>query len=335
LYLAQKYINGQTCYFIRESYPQEDYFLSRDLIELGPDPGRFIIYPGGNSFYIDEIIENKINDLDREADPAQLEDIFWRFLHPEIARVLEPFRSREKRHQAHRRKNRSHETPEAGIHFFDKRRIHYLRFGHTDQRNLARLPQKLFHPLLNKSRDEIEQMLMDMEHELDVREYRTYAYVIFDLQQYFHESFARSHPQMLNQDKVDAHFIEQVCGLNTDSLFWAGLLSGNGLNEYLIRYVLMYFDHDYAAGSLMDEYLRQFMNSRREYRPSHRSKTVILKEASAIFGQTKEDLTKMNPKELSRLYRQRAQELHPDKGGDQDRFVKLTEAYHDLLSTKK
>ena len=104
MYLAQKYINGQTCYFIRESYSNGDFFLSRELIELGPDPGRYIIYPGGNSFYIDEIIADKINDLGRQADPDQLEDIFWRFLNPEIARVLEPFRSREKRHQAHRRK---------------------------------------------------------------------------------------------------------------------------------------------------------------------------------------------------------------------------------------
>ena len=335
MYLAQRCINGQTRYFIRESYPHEDYFLSRDLIELGPDPGRYIVYPGGNSFYIDEIIENKIIDLGREADPAQLENIFWRFLHPEIARVLEPFRSREKRHQAHRKKNRSHETPETGVHLFDKRRLHYLRFGHTDQRNLARLPQKVFHPLFNKSRDEIEQMFMDMEHGLDVREYKTYVHVIFDLQQYFYESFARSHPQMLNQDKVDEHFIEQICDLNTDALFWADLLSGNGLNEYLIRYVSMYFDYDYASGSLMDEYMRQFMNSRREYHPPHRHKTGILKAASTIFGQTGEDLNKMSRKELVRRYRQRAQELHPDKGGDQDRFVKLTEAYHDLLKTKK
>jgi len=61
LYLAQKKINGMAHYFIRESYSHGEYFLSRDLIDLGPDPARFIIYPGGNSFYIDEIIEDRIN----------------------------------------------------------------------------------------------------------------------------------------------------------------------------------------------------------------------------------------------------------------------------------
>ena len=335
MYLAQKYVNGQTCYFIRESYPHEGYLLSRDLIDLGPDPGGYIIYPGGNSFYIDEIIEDKINDRGRDADPALLEDIFWRFLRPEIRRVLEPFRSREKRHQIYRRKNRPHETKQTEIHIFDKRRIHFLRFGEIDQRNMARLPQKMFHKLLNKSRDEIEQLLMDMERELAVREYKTYAYVIFDLQQYFYEPFARTNPQMLSQDKIDEYFLKQVCRLNTDPLFWAGMMCGNGLSEYLVRYAVMYFDYDFATGSLMDEYMRQFINSRRDYHPPHRNRTVILQEASVIFGQTKEDLKKMSPRELGRHYRQRAQQLHPDKGGDQDRFVKLTEAYHELLRTKK
>ena len=335
MYLAQKQIKGETFYFIRESYPTGDYFLSRDLIDLGPDPGRFIIYPGGNSFYIDEIIEDRIIGLGHKADPDRLEDIFWRFLHPEIRRVLAPFRSREKRHQANRRKNRRQPEPDAGVHIFDKRRTHFLRFGHTDQRHINRLPPKMFRMLQNKSRDEIEQMFMDMEGELADREYKTYTYVIFDLQQYFNESFARINPQMLSQDKVDEHLIEQVCRLNTDRVFWAGMPAADRLNEYLLRYVFMYFDHDYAPGSLMDEYLRQFINSRRDYRPPFKNRTVSLEEAGRIFDQTQEALKKMSRKELARQYRQKAQQLHPDKGGDHDKFVELTEAYHELLRTKQ
>jgi len=333
--VAQKQINGAACYYIRESYPEEGYFLSRDLIDLGPDPGRFIIYPGGNSFYIDEFIEDRIHKLGIKFDSDALEDIFWPFLRPDIRRALEPFRSREKRHQSNRRKRRPLEDPDASVHIFDKRRAHFLRFGDPDQGNLSRLPQRMFNMLHNKSRDEIEQMFMGMERELAVREFKTYAYVIFDLQHYFHGSVARSNPQMLDQNKVDDHFIEQVCRLNTDPVFWAGMPSGDGLNEYLVRYVLMYFDHDYAPGSLMDEYLRQFINSRRDYRPPNRNSALTLKETSAIFGQTKEELKKMSRKELARQYRQKAQELHPDKGGDPDKFVKLTEAYHELLRTKQ
>jgi hypothetical protein len=332
--LAQTKINGATCYFIRESYPEEDYFLSRDLIDLGPDPARFIIYPGGNSFYIDEAIENRINGLGKKVDPDILEDIFWRFLRPEIKRALEPFRSREKRHQSNRRKRSPQEDPDARVHIFDKRRTHFLRFGRTDQGNLNRLPQKMFRMLLNKSRDEIEQMFMDMERELAIREFKTYTYVIFDLQHYFYESVARSNPQMLNQTKVDEHFIEQVCRLNTDPIFWAGMPSEDGLNDYLLRYVLMFFDYDYGPSSFMDEYLRQFINSRREYRPPYKNSTITFKETGAVFGQTKEELKKMSRSELARRYRQKAQELHPDKGGDPDKFVQLTEAYHQLLQTK-
>jgi len=334
LYLAQQNKNGTTRYFIRESYSHGDYFLSRHLIDLGQDPARFIIYPGGNSFYIDEIIEDRINGLGKKADPDILEDIFWRFLRPDIKRALEPFRSREKRHQSSRKKHRPHADPDARVHIFDKRRIHFLRFGRTDQGNLNRLPQKMFRMLLNKSRDEIEQMFMDMEGELAIREFKTYTYVIFDLQHYFYESVARSNPQKLNQAKVDEHFIDQVCRLNTDPILWAGMPAGNGLNEYLVRYMLMFFDYDYGPSSFMDEYMRQFTNSRREYRPPYKNSTITLKETGAIFGQTKEELKKMSRSELTRRYRLKAQELHPDKGGDPDKFVKLTEAYHQLLQTK-
>ena len=334
MYLAQQNINGTTRYIIRESYSEGDYFLSRDLMDLGPDPARFIVYPGGNSFYIDEIIEDRINGLGKKADPEMLEDIFWRFLRPDIKRALEPFRGREKRHQFNRRKGRPQADPDARVHIFDKRRIHFLRFGRTDQGNLNRLPQKMFRMILNKSRDEIEHVFMDMERELDIREYKTYTYVIFDLQHYFYESVARSSPQMLDQTKVDERFIEQVCRMSSDPLLWVGMPPEDRLNEYLVRYVLMFFDYDYGPSSFMDEYLRQFINSRREYRPAYKSSTITLKETGAIFGLTKEELKKMSRSELTRQYRLRAQKLHPDKGGDPDRFVKLTEGYHELLRTK-
>ena len=334
MYLAQKIIKRETRYFIRESYPHEDNFLSRELIDLGADPGRFIIYTGGNSFYIDDVIENRINDMGKKVDPDKLEDIFWRFLRPEIRRVLEPFRRRDKRHQAYSRKRVPLEDLSAEVHIFDKRRVYFLRFGQTDQGNISRLPQKIFCMLHDKSRDEIEQTLMDMERQLAVREYKTYAYVIFNLQQYFNESFARTNPHILSQDKVDEHFINQVCRLNTDRLFWAGMQSGDRLNEYLVRYVLMYFDYDYAPGSFMEDYFRQFINSRRDSRPPNKTSTVTLNEAGPIFGKTKEALKEISRKDLARLYRQKAQELHPDKGGDHDKFVRLTEAYHELLRTK-
>lgn len=334
MYLAHKKIKGETHYFIRESYRQEDQFLSRNLMGLGTDPASYIIYPGGNSFYIDQAIEDRITDLGVKADPDELEDIFWRFVHPEIKRVIEPFRRREKRHKASRGRISYEENLADQTHIFDKRRIHYLRFGQMDQRNIDNLPFKFFRVLYDKSRDEIEQALMDMETVLTPREYKAYTYVIFDLQQFFYESYAKNSPQMLGIDKVDKHFIKQLCRLNTDRVFWCGMKTGYSLHDYLVRYVLMYFDFDFAPKSYIEDYIRQFINNRRDYRPPYKTAAYTLKKAIIIFGESTEVLKKMNRSDLARLYRRKAQTLHPDKGGDHDKFVNLTEAYHELLKTK-
>ncbi len=335
MYLASKKIKGQIHFFIRESYRQAEHFLSRDLLDLGPDPARYIIYPGGNAFYLDEVIEDRLAQLGTNPESAELEDIFWRFVHPEIRRVLEPFRSREDRRKADRRKKVHAGEAEPPAHNFDKRRVHFLKFGQPDQREIDRMPVALFRRLHNKSRDEIEHGFIDMEAELAPREYKIYTYTIFNLQQFFYESFARGHPDLLNQETVDAYFVEQVCRLNSDPLFWAGMDAGDGLHDYLVRYVLMHFDYDYAPGSFLEDYLRQFINSRRDYRPGFKNAATVLKNASSVFGETEADLKKMSRKDLSRLYRRKAQQLHPDKGGNHDLFVSLTEAYHSLLKSRK
>jgi hypothetical protein len=212
--------------------------------------------------------------------------------------------------------------------------MHYLRFGQMNQRDIGRLPLKFFRILHDKSRDEVEQALMAMETVLTPREYKAYAYVIFDLQQFFYESYAKNTPQMLSIDRVDEHFIGQICRLNSDRSFWAGMKIGDRLHNYLVRYVLMYFDHDFAPRSLMEDYLRQFINSRRDSRAPYATVAFTLKKASTAFGEPQAVLKKMNRKELARLYRLKALDMHPDKGGDHDEFVKLTEAYHALLKTK-
>ena len=66
MYLAFGKINGKTGYFIRESYRQADHYLSRDLLDIGADPGSYIVYPGGNSFYIDQVVEEKLTDMGKQ-----------------------------------------------------------------------------------------------------------------------------------------------------------------------------------------------------------------------------------------------------------------------------
>jgi hypothetical protein len=334
LYLAQTTVNGQTHYFIRESYLHQNRFLSRNLFDIGTDPAQYIVYPGGNSFYIHESIEERLNDLDVYPKDDELEDIFWRFLDPRIKRALEIFRNRQK-NLKHRNVPKTRDTASASkFHIFDQRRILYLRCGRANQQNIDCVPHKLFQVLTEKSRDEIEQMFIQMEKILAVREYKTYAYVIFNLQDFFTQWFAQTAPKLLDQTAVDEHFMEEICRLNSDLAFWGSMETGDCLNEYLVRYAVMYFDYDYAPKSFVEEYIRKFINDRRDYHPSFKSRKANLEEASVLFKKPLEELKKITRKDLVRLYRQRIQKLHPDKGGDHDKFINLTRVYHHLLKTK-
>ncbi|MGD9183187.1 MAG: hypothetical protein PVG15_17015 [Desulfobacterales bacterium] len=335
MYLARKKIKGVTHYYIRESYPDGDTFLSRDLIDLGTEPAKYIIYPGGNAFYIDAAVEAHLDKLGVTLQGTELEDIFWRFLDPDIQHALAYFRHREKRSQKENKSKEKLENAKLYVHIFDRRRLHYLKFGRMEQGYLWLIPQKFFDILRNKSRDEIEQQFLDMEQQLNPREYKAYAYVIFNINQFFTESFAKKRPQDLKQGDVDEHFIDEICKLNQDQAFWAGMQTTASLHVYLIRYLLMYFDYDFAPRSWVEDYLRNFINSRRDYQSLFKAGSVTLKQASSIFGESRETLKKMTRQELVRLFRRKAQEFHPDKGGNHEKFVDLTHAYHVLLSTKK
>ena len=203
-----------------------------------------------------------------------------------------------------------------------------------DQCRIGHLPIRYFKALLNKSRDEIEQHILQLEKSLSPREYKQYVYVIFDLQRYFRSSSARSIPQALDQDELDRYFLENVCRLHRDEFFWAGLDKGSGLHEYLVRYVVMFFDYEFDGSSAWDEYLQNFINSRRFYRQPVAKATLAVAEIVEIFGLSEEKLKTLDKTELTKLFRQKAHELHPDKGGEHDDFVKLIEAYKQLLRSR-
>jgi hypothetical protein len=334
MYLARKRIKGRIHYLIRESYQDGKYLRNRDLFDLGVNPSRYIVYPGGNAYYIDEVVEDRLRSFGIETTSDELDDIFWRFLKPEIRRAVEHFRRRGTSRRA--KLNRAEEGKiRMQVHLFDKRRIHYLKYGSMDQRRIVRTPPKLFGVLLEKSRDEIEQYFMEKERSLEPSELKTYVYVIFDLQRFFTETIATIMPQGLDQRKVDEYFLNEICRLNSNRSFWAGMNLEGKLHDYLIRYVIMYFDSEYGRGSFLDDYIRNFMNSRRFYRAPPKKSTVSLDEASAIFGVKQDSLKKMTRRGITRLYRRMAQKLHPDKGGDHEKFIKLTEAYQELLKGKK
>jgi hypothetical protein len=334
MYLARKTVGNRTRYYIRQSRREGRYYVSRDLLDLGTDPAQYIVYPGGNAYYIDEVIEEQLQRCGVTPEMDELDEVFWPFIKPDIRRLVEPFRERRRSIKSRSAQAAAQEASEAEFHIFDKRRICYLKFGRTDQTGIGRVPAKVFRVLQRKSRDEIEQLLMEMEAQLSPREYKNYTFVIFDIRQHYSSRLAVEVPQVLNQEEVDNHFIEELCRLNRDRSFWAGLDTENSLHSYLRRYLLMHFDYDYPAPAFEREYVRDFKNRHRRYHPPP-GRTVSLDEASSLFGEKKDALQTMSRRSLSRLYRRKAQALHPDKGGDHEAFIKLTEAYRELVRRKK
>ena len=333
MYLAEYSIMGRKKYLIRDSQynPDTKCWQSRDLFDLGRKPWDYIKYPGGNAFYIHETVIEQLVAQGVEYNICELEELFWRFIKKEIKQKIEFFYCRG-RGRSQKRKNKN--LAEQQVQVFDRRRMYYLRCGIVDQHKIGVLPLRYFTPLLNKSRDEIEQYLMQLEKNLQPGEYKQYVYVIFDLQRYFRASAARKIPQALDQDDLDRYFIKDLCRLQRDKLFWAGFHKTDGLHEYLVRYAVMFFDYEFDGGSAWDEYLQNFINSRRFYRPPSPQIKITETEIEEIFGVTEKNLKAMKRSELTKLFRQKAHELHPDKGGEHDLFVRLAEAYKQLLQMK-
>lgn len=327
MYLARTEQKDAFTYSLRESYVADGYLQSRELFQLGSDPGNFIKYPGGHAYYFkDELIEALENQGVTDIDD-RLEELLEGFIKPEIRKVIGHF--------AHRGiicKTPSNEHIPTEQHLFDKRRLLFLKSGIVDQGAIRSLPRKLFCILDHKSRDEIEQYFLLAERILKPAELKIYTYVIFDLQRHFSSPLAKRFPAAMDGIRLDEHFIAAVCRLNDDHNFWRGLSRGAALPAYLIRYIIMYFDNPFAEEDFMAAYIRDFMRNRRSFRfPPQPGPAMGLKAAAHLLGLAVEDLRKMDPTVLTRHYRKMAIKLHPDQGGNQDQFIKVTEAYQSAL----
>lgn len=328
MYLAQKKINRQTHYYIRTTYQDGTCLKSKDVFNLGPDPSRYIIYPGGNAYYFDDIISETIELNGLHITSDELDTIFWDFLHPETQRVIKGFqRSSSKR-------SYDSTITDRPVHLFDKRRMHYLRFASSDQRNLTFLSDKFFKNLFGKSRDEIEQYFITQERILNPRECKAYVSTIFDLQRCFRQNASVHQIYYMNPDKMDSVFIDSICQLNTDKVFWEGMELSDTLHDYLIKYVIMYFDYDFPSRSPFQDYLNDFRNRHRIYTPPEKIR-IKTKEAARLFETRWKELKKMDLRSFNQLYRKLAMKHHPDQGGDPETFIKLTEIYEGLLRKKK
>lgn len=76
------------------------------------------------------------------------------------------------------------------------------------------------------------------------------------------------------------------------------------------------------------------MGNHRTFKWPEKKVKVPPEKIEEIFGVSHSHLTALKKEELTRLYRKKAMKLHPDKGGDAEQFILLTEVYTTLLNKK-
>lgn len=328
MYLAFIKTGKKTTYFLRESVSEstasKERPIHRDLYDLGPSPGAWINYPGGNAWYVDPDLEAAVFASCQNFDPDLFEELFWPFVRSDIRQAVEAFRNRADTVQKPRLTPREKEALARSTHAFDKRRTHFLKFGNMDQGHLLNMPAVLFKALQGKSRDEIEQGFMTQEKTLGPNDLKSYVYTIFDLQSFFQGFLAKLMPQALDQEKVETLFLKEICRINRH-LFGQTFLSG-----YLVRYLIMFFDNEYADSILLKEMENAFRSRHRTVHPPP-PKNISTAKARALFKLNKEELKNLDKRKLTRLYRKLAREHHPDRGGSHDKFVEINNAYQTLL----
>ncbi|MHC1728669.1 MAG: J domain-containing protein [Syntrophobacteraceae bacterium] len=302
-------------------------------MDLGANPSDYIEYPGGSGFFLKPIIEENLQKMGVSFESDELEYIFKPFLRPEIRLVIERF------NRVHRRREKVScnledlAQSQRAIHIFDARRLYYLRFGRMDSGELGMKNWKFLNVFLCKSRDEIESMLERMELQLPPGEYATYVYASLGVPLFFSQ-YMRDYPSALDTEKLDDHVVGELCRLDRDEDFFLGVErdNGGGLHPYLRKYAWLYFDFEFQVETWFEGFhsARGFGQMAPPVRPA-----VSIEEAYAMFGISSEQFTKMSSKELTRLFRRKAKKSHPDKGGEHEDFLKLSEAYEHLISVKK
>jgi len=335
MYLARKEIGlRQYQYVLRETYRSGGILYSRELAELGSDPGQCLVYSGESSFHIEEDFLHRLREQGVTASYDELEELFFPFVDPYIRNRLRPFRNRHAYHNWQPADQALLLRAMTETHAIDRRRIHFLRMGRTSAETVDKT-SALYTILLDKSRDEIEQLILAREQALPPREYQSYLFAVFDLQRFFQESYARSIPQALNRERLDTLFVEEICCLAADADFWQGFPQTGCLPYSLVRYLIMYFDAGPEEPAAWSRFSRAGRSRRFQGGGYAVSGKILRAQAFALFGLNAEQLATMRKKDLTRIYRQKAHELHPDKGGDTEQFIRLTAAYEELLYSVK
>ncbi len=90
MYLAKTIKHRQATYLLRESVLEDDASGFREICSLGPLPGAWIDYPGGNAWHVSPELVHRISKQATQFDSDELEDIFWPFVRQE-SRLNRPY----------------------------------------------------------------------------------------------------------------------------------------------------------------------------------------------------------------------------------------------------
>ena len=135
--------------------------------------------------------------------------------------------------------------------------------------------------------------------------------------------------------KVDTYFVDDLCSLNRDKHFFHGVADHepDNLHAYLVKYLILYFDHNLDPRMVWDEYVQDFIWRHQFHRSPGQSNRLsgTEKKACELLAISVEDFEQMDRRKLVKCYRRRAKETHPDRGGKRETFVQIKEAYECLL----
>jgi len=328
-------MGARTRYFIRESFCEGTHWKSRNLFDLGEDPSVWVHYPGGVSYFIDETVEDALCVKEVVFSQEDLEKVFFSFLSPEVRVAIGRFSPRKPKGRSQRIDKEKLAHLQKGIPLFDKMRLYFLRYGPFDPRKIARYSLPLYNHLLRKSRDEIEQQFLEMEQRLEPSKRKMYVYSVFNLQKHFSSPLASRFPQAMEPEQMDRAFLEEVCRIYEDPGLFPEAEISDGLHPSLVRYVIMYFDHEFFVPDFGSAYAEDFMHRHRAHRsPPKRGPDLSVDEACSILAIEKSAYPRLSKRDLAQVYRKRALDCHPDQGGSHERFIRLTNAYKILLLAK-
>lgn len=332
MYLAHPRHTETATYQIRQSFrpPDSNHFQYRLVFDLGRDPANHLEMVGEHAVLFARGLEEAVGRYTREDPSTILEKLLWLFLPRAVRDHISRF-DRGMRHVPGPLTEQEQRAIDTQFHIVDRRRLYFLYYRAIDMSRIFTLRPRAYRPFINQCRDEREYMFTLREQALEPGEYFHYLYAVFNLQQYFPVSYATFLPEALPRAEVADRFVEALCALSDSSSFLDGEPRPSSLHPHLVRYLIMFFDHQPASRSFEAEFVRRFMNQHRTFRWPERQSAASEERIGKIFGQPLAALKTMSRRELTRLYRKLAMKLHPDQGGDHERFVELTEIYSHLM----